>query len=718
MPQGACPKLTGGIEDAVVLADGALAVFSSDKGNIPLREGTAMGIYYHDSRFVSGYELRMNGYPLEALGVAYDDGKEAVFHLSHFPFTTPEGTDLDKLAVGLEWKRRVDGAAGELREEVLLRSYVEENVTIPLHFRFECRFCDTIQVRGLFPDVAGKHHEPGWEAGELHFVYDALDGVRRRTRIRFSEPPHEQRADGADFELVLPGQGERRLELRLSFEESGGGIETDRSRQSPPARAEMSDLTSSSDRIRRLLNRSFADVERLRRRHDDLPYYAAGLPWFSSLIGRDAMTTALMMLPYETTTSASTLRLLARFQGKMDNKTRNEEPGRIMHEFRASELARAGLMKNVPNYGAVDNNAIFLILLNHYVRWTGDLRLVEELAPCLGSILEWIDRRLEMSDGWIAYPVGMDDEEKHSAWKDVEGAVVREDGQPTQGALALAEVQALLYFGWRCVAELYRWTGEEGAAEKLGSRADKFREQFRASFWDEREGRLAMALEQGYGPIKLTVSNLARVFSSGILPREDCERVADRLLEEDSFSGWGVRTMSSREATYCPFGYHNGGVWPHDNALIVFGMARQGLNEHASRICDGLIEAAFHFPHLRLPEVFCGYPRAGHTSPAKFTTACQPQAWAAASVPFMLSCAMGLRPDALREKLVIDRPWLPPAVPDLQLRGLRVGGATLDLSFCRSRSGLEVQLDSLKGECRVSHIDDDGKENSLWPTSK
>ncbi len=693
--------LTRGIAQAVTIKDGEIFLLTSESGEIPRKPGHALGLYLHDTRFLSGYSLRLNGAPMECLGVVQETGREALFQMANFPLVTPEGLRLDKLALGLDWKRQLDGESLQLRETLTFHNYLPMEVRIPVTLRFVAQFRDIFQVRGLYPEEDGTRHEPRWQEEELIFGYDGLDGVYRETRVSFTARPAAKTKEGVEFDLVLPPRGQVNFHVAIKLKEGGDEIEL--APRSPLAdrAGRYARVSTRSLYVTRLLERSLADLRLLINRREGHDYYAAGLPWFGVVFGRDSLLTSMMVLPYERSIAESTLRLLASLQGRKYQESNEEEPGRIPHELRCGELARSGRLRKSPDYGTVDATPLFLLAIRELSRWTGSTELFEELSETVEAALGWIDARMERYGGWLAYHACSEHSCYHQGWKDVDGAVARKDGSRPEPPFALVEVQGLVHAAWLGCAELYRLTGQQRCADQLEAKAGELKGRFRETFWVKDGEFLAMALERGSHPLEIVTSNMGQAMWTGIVDPDQAPHVVRHLLDESNFSGWGIRTMSSRERTYCPFGYHNGGIWPHDNALIAAGFKKYGFDREAEMVIDAIIEAAFHFPLERLPELYCGYPKSTHSVPISYPTACHPQAWAAAAIPAMLATAVGLEADAFSRQLVIRQPRLPWTLPNLVLRGVKIGQAKVDLTFQRHGDETDVTVNRVEGDCQV-----------------
>ena len=408
-----------------------------------------------------------------------------------------------------------------------------------------------------------------------------------------------------------------------------------------------------------------------------------------TLFGRDSLISGLQSLAYEPNVAEQTLRLLAKFQGDKVDDWRDEQPGKIMHELRVGEMAHLNEVPQTPYYGSIDATPLFLILLAEHAAWTCRLNVFHDLRGDAEKALKWM---AEYGDphhaGWLAYADKSSKGLSNQGWKDSGDSIMNADGSLAKPPIALAEVQGYVYLAKRGMAGLYRRDGDDAAADRLEKEADDLRRRFNRDFWLEDKGIFALALQDGGKPAAVVASNAGQALWSGIADADKARRTADRLMADDVFSGWGIRTLSMQEKRYNPSGYHVGSVWPHDNSLIVAGFRNYGLDEAARRVFAGIAEAATYFHGDRLPEVFSGFRREHFGVPVRYPVACHPQAWAAGSVPFLLQSLLGLTPEAFDGRLRIVRPVLPDGVDRVELHRLRVGEARVDLRFTR-RTGPE-----------------------------
>jgi len=447
-------------------------------------------------------------------------------------------------------------------------------------------------------------------------------------------------------------------------------------------------IRSDGDLLDLAIRRSVADLRLLRNdgpRHGE-HYLAAGVPWFTTLFGRDSIITALQVLPFMPDVARETLHVLADWQATEDDPDRDMEPGKILHELRIGELARTGELPHRPYYGSIDSTPLWLILLDETYRWTGDLDLVRELWPNAIAALEWIDRYGDRDgDGFVEYerrtPQGL----LNQGWKDSGDAIRHRDGIPADPPIALVEVQGYVYDAKRRMASLAERLGDRQLSKHLLVEAVELEQRFNAAFWMPDLRYYAMALDRDKRQVGGIGSNAGHCLWSGIVPDDRVDAVVDRLLDPSMDCGWGIRTYASGQPGYNPVGYHTGTVWPHDNALIAAGMKRAGRHDAADRVASRIFEAAQHSPDFRLPELFCGFDRGLAEVPVPYPVACSPQAWAAATPLSLLQTMLGMHADAAKNILELDRPHLPAWLGKVTVHELRVGDRTVDLLFHRWR---------------------------------
>lgn len=455
-----------------------------------------------------------------------------------------------------------------------------------------------------------------------------------------------------------------------------------------------------------ILDRSLRDLHRLKSRLDTQEYFAAGVPWFATLFGRDSIITSLQTLAFDPQPAARTLRLLAQYQCRQADDWRDAQPGKILHELRCGEMAHLGEIPHTPYYGTIDATPLFLILIGCHAAWTGDLSLFTELRENIELALNWMKQYGDSDgDGYIEYASTSENGLINQGWKDSGDALVNADGTLARPPIALVEVQGYAYLARVLISELYNRSGNSQRADVLRREAEELRARFNRDFWLEEKGIYAMALQAGNQPVTVVSSNPGHALWTGIADDDKARRTMERLMADDMFNDWGVRTLSAQERRYNPIGYHLGTVWPHDNSIIAAGFRRYGFDDAAQRIFMGIIEATMNFEHYRLPEVFAGFHRRDYGVPVRYPVACHPQAWAAGTIPYLLTTMLGLEPAAFDQRLRIVRPRLPDFISWLEVRRLRVGRASADLRFERQTDGsISVKVLKTSGPLEVDSI--------------
>jgi glycogen debranching enzyme len=706
-------SVTPSIADSAVLKDGDLFLIFTPGGELPEGASHGLGLYYHDCRYLHTYQLRMNRAAPTPLGVTTAAGDRGRVELTN-PELSAGNVTLARDTLAIEWGRSLDGDRPSLTDTLTLHNWGRVAADVLLELSFGAGFEDVFEVRGLLEERLGTTHRPAWREGTLQFRYDGADGVTRTLTVEV--PPELVRRTGATLAawLRLEPRASHRLELRLVIDESPPAAEDGRAsrREDPWPRPGI--VTSDSLVLDEVLDRCFADLRLLRSTLRGRSYIAAGIPWFATLFGRDSLVAALQLLPYEPDVARDTLRLLAEYQADRVDEYRDAEPGKILHEYRTGEMARTGAIPHSPYYGSVDATPLFLIVLGEYVAWTGDLGLFDELRHHVARALHWIDHWGDRDgDGYVEYRSTSEHGLVNQGWKDSGDAIIDQEGRIATPPIALVEVQAYVYAAKLAVARLCERRDETELAGQLRQEAETLAGRFDRDYWVDELDCYALALEARKAPLRVVSSNAGHALWCGIARPDRAARLAPRLMADDMFSGWGIRTVSSESCRYNPVGYHLGTVWPHDNGFIAAGLKRYGFPAAARRIADGIVAAAAEFGHRRLPELWAGFSRRQYATPIRYPVACHPQAWAAGSVPFQLQHLLGLEPDGCARRLRVVRPVLPGLAGWLEVHGLAVGQARVDLRFEAQRSGARahprVDVLRVRGEVEVV-VEQEGEE--------
>ncbi len=700
------------IADATVLKDKDVFFISRADGMVPPEDNHGFGLYYNDCRYLSVYQIKLGDTEPVQLAANSDLGFKAICELTNREIQTDTGC-IAKEQLGIRWDRVVCGEHLALADVISFRNYSPAPVSFPVTFTFDAVFEDIFVVRGLLDHKPVREHKSFWENGALFFEYLGSDNVNRALKIQFSQPPASANITTAGFNIELQPAASQDLIVSISIFESANSIkgssapdedldltEIERSlnRSASDWMKTQTEISSDCEWLNNLMDRSIRDLHMLRSTIQENEYFAAGTPWFATLFGRDSIITSMQTLAFDPAVPEQTLRLLSKFQGTKINKLREETPGKILHEFRVGELTNSGEVPYSPYYGSVDSTALFLILVAKHASWTGDLSLFNELRNNIELALQWLDEYGdEDKDGYVEYHSLPGESLVNQGWKDGGDAMVNEDGSTATPPIALVEVQGYTYKAKKAMADLYRRIGEDERAARLDTQANDLRQRFNRDFWLADKGIYAMALQAEGKPVSVVSSNPGHAMWCGIVDQEKAASIVEKLMSEDMFSGWGVRTLSDKERRYNPIGYHLGTVWPHDNAIIAAGFRRYDFNDEACAIFDGIAKAGMHVGY-RLPELFAGFSRDDYVIPVPYPVACHPQAWAAGSVPFMLMELLGLVPMAFDNRLEIIKPVLPRSVNHLEVKGLRVGKARVDLTFSRkSEQKIQVQIQKNDG---------------------
>jgi glycogen debranching enzyme len=737
------PSKTLSIDDSLTLKDGNLFFLCKTFGDVPFAEESAEGLYYHDCRFLDGYELRLADRPMESLVSTSAKGYQALIELTNPDLFRPDGDLFARSEeIGIKWTRTLDEASLSLTDEIAIRNFGSRSLALPLTLRFKASFQDIFAVRSLAGERRGTFHPVEWHRGHLHFCYDGCDGLTRQLWVHPHTEPALVETDRLVFMVSLGQREETSLCLTISLSEgpaheevipgppNGGGEAAPGSGPAPagetapgagariepiptlasagvpsPARTlparrherepiwtgEGCSLRTSNVVIDSIMERSFRDLRMLRSSLDGEDYYAAGVPWFATLFGRDSIVAALQTLAYDPSISRQTLLILAKYQGQVNDLWREEEPGKIMHEIRVGELAHIGEVPHSPYYGTVDATPLFLVLAARYHAWTGDNELFGELAPNIQAAASWM-RAGARANGYITYESTSARGLTNQGWKDSENGIQNGDGSLAAPPIALVEVQAYAYRARLELAELYLRLGDAKQGVILRHEAAELQERFNREYWMPPARCFALALAAGGRKADVCTSNAGHALWAGIADRAKARDLRHTLMRPDMFNGWGIRTLSSESVGYNPIGYHVGTVWPHDNSMVLHGLRRYGFDREAATLFSGMVEAARNFDLYRLPELFAGFSRTEYEVPVHYPLANKPQAWAAGTVPSMMTSMLGLVPEAAAGRLRVIRPVLPEFLTWVELKGLRVGRNRVDLRFERAARGVAVRV--------------------------
>lgn len=596
-------------------------------------------------------------------------------------------------------------------EQLRLKNFGRTEIRVPLTVRFAADFADIFEVRGMVRDRKG-HHLPGRvDKNQAMLSYQGLDGILRETSILCTAAGGVRISDSEVYcDVNLAPQESSVIELSISClrqaeQFSGKSYSVAFEAVTEELQATLDtfpQISSTNSRFTDWMKRSTADIVMMTIGNPETNYPYAGVPWFSTVFGRDGIIAAMETLWLSPAIAKGVLEFLAQTQAKEVKPEIEAEPGKILHEMRSGEMAN---LKEVPfgrYYGSVDATPLFLMLAGAYYERTGDREFVQKILPNLELALRWINDYGDMDhDGFVEYATHSARGLVQQGWKDSNDSVFHSDGSDAEAPIALCEVQGYVYAAKLAMAGLMAALGDDSQSSRLRAEAEALRHSFEDAFWCAELSTYALALDGNKRPCRVRSSNAGHCLFSGIANPERAQLVAGTLLGPEHFTGWGIRTLGTGAARYNPLSYHNGSVWPHDNAIIAAGLARYGFHESAGQILLAMLDASSLVELYRLPELFCGLERREGEGPTLYPVACSPQAWAAAAGFLVLQACLGIEIDDVKKHIVFNRPYLPPGIPQLSLKGLHCGQSSVDLLLVRDSNSVAIQVPFKLGDLDI-----------------
>jgi len=692
--------------DNLTLIDGKTFLSTTVAGDIVPAGAPDVGFFHDDTRFLSHLELRINEQPSIVLSSNTERTYVSQIELTTEQMKVRDSFEIAENTIHIRRQQLLNGEA--LFDRFSLMNFNDRELNLSLALFFEADFVDVFQVRGTARPVHGQYYRPVRHGHCLSFFYRGLDTLLRETRIEMKPAPDRMEEKTAIWDIQLSPMKHWQIEVVITpivaEEKQSASCEFGtslRERRQRFSKWENSSTRFSSNHsiFDAALSSAVSDFHALQISDDGERIIAAGIPWFATVFGRDSIIAAYQALALSPQLAIDTLEVLARYQGKEDNPWRDEEPGKILHEFRQGEMTRCKELPFGPYYGSLDSTPLFLILLSETYNWTADAGLVKRLLPSAYAALDWIDRFGDLDqDGFVEYmrrsPKGL----ANQAWKDSWDACMRPDRTVSSAPIAPVEIQGYVYDAKYRMASLLRNFGDAARGEKLKKEAAELAKRLDKAYWMADRNFFAMALDGEKQQLKCIASNPGHLLFSRAVNRKRARTIVTRLMREDMFSGWGWRTLSEEEPTFNPLSYHRGSVWPHDNSLIAHGMALNEFRKPAIQVFTALFEAALNFRNYRLPELFCGVQRREHDEPVHYPVSCSPQAWASGSWFLMLTSVLGIRPSAPRGELNIINPELPEWLDYLRIRNLRIGNSRVGLDFSRHRDRTFCNVVEVEGE--------------------
>lgn len=686
------------------------AVFDHN-GDAIAAPGSTDGIFHRDTRYLSHLLLTIDGLrPILLSSTTRDNNAMLTCDLTNPDLKDKAGgLGLSHDLIHIRRSRFLWN--GGCFERLAIKNFHDQARTMRFGLIFAADFADLFEVRGATRKARGERHPPEIGPDGVTLGYTGLDGAVRRTGIRFAPAPGHLTGEYATFDLTIAPKEAASIFIEIQCNPTPGALDPyrnffvalrDSRRALRKSSSRAASVATSNEIFNEGVRRSVSDLYTLITETPEGPYPYAGIPWFSTVFGRDALITALETLWLDPAIARGVLGHLAANQATAFDAAADAEPGKILHEVRYGEMAELGEVPFRRYYGSIDSTPLFILLAGAYLERTGDLDTLRRIWPNLEAALGWIDKEGDRDgDGFVEYGRRTAEGLINQGWKDSFDSVFHADGSLAKGPIAIVEVQAYVYGAWRGAAEIARRLGHMRRAVDLDGKAEALRKQFDERFFDEELGTYVLALDGDKRPCRVRSSNAGHALFTGIAYPERAAAVADTLLSGSSFCGWGIRTVPTTEARYNPMSYHNGSVWPHDNAIIAAGMARYGLRRQAARIFEGLFAASIYIDLRRQPELFCGFNRQPGGGPTAYPVACSPQAWAAVAPLSLLQSCLGLSFDSVKSEITFDRPALPAFLDELTLRGLSIGNASVDVSLKCSGSEVVVRPLRRRGDIRI-----------------
>lgn len=679
-------------------------------GDIPFDNTRGLGLYTKDTRFLSQMELWINQEKPILLSSSADEN-----YVARILLTNPH---IEKNGEVLLWRESLEIERTRfifhdiLYETVKLSNFNPKPIQFDLSLTFAADFKDMFIVRGYNESTNGTLEPLQTEDRQMRFRYHGTDHIMRETKIEW-DMEHTCVSDNGKVTFHLQLQPTETQEITFSIMpivQQQEPMQLDRADAFDQLTASYKDWNARTTRVKsdlatfdKLYNRGLQDLRVLMTDIGYGPFPVAGLPLFAVPFGRDSLIAALQMLPVNPEIAKGTLRTMAATQGTKIDTWTEEQPGKIMHEMRYGELANKNQIPFTPYYGTIDATPLFLVVVAEYFTWTRDLQLMHELLPAIKKALSWIDKYGDRDgDGFVEYYQESSKGIANQGWKDSADSVVHENGEFAKAPIALAEVQGYVYHAKTKLAPILRLMNHTALANQIEREAKSLKEKFLESFWMEDHQYFAIALDRDKRQVRSVTSNPGHVLMSGMLKGIKAEQVAKRLVADDMFSGYGIRTMSTQSSGYNPMSYHDGSVWPHDNALCLLGLGRLDFKDEACTIMSGLLEASESFEYHRLPELFCGYERLrGYAVP--YPVACSPQAWAAGTPLVFLQTMLGITLDSVARTISFN-PILPDGMNNLEVEQLAVGSGHLSLHVSRKNlRHFHIEILSNTSEYKIKH---------------
>lgn len=669
-------------------------------GDIIPFDKSVQGLFHEGTRFLSHLQLNIESQkPLYLSSDLKEDNE-----LFSVDLTNPDIVEGNKLKLEkglLHIMREKVLWEGVYYERINFYNYAPVPISFKVEFIFDANFDDIFEVRGMERARKGDRLPVKTESHGLTISYLGLDKVERSSTIKLEPAPHRIVKQITYYELTLAPAKSLDIDLSVAFSSAGishmdiGFLTAVKKikRQLDYKSKNACEIYTSNQQFNHWINRSKADLITMLSETPSGIYPYAGIPWYSTPFGRDGIITAFECLWVSPQIAKGVLTYLAATQATMENSFRDSEPGKILHETRKGEMADLDEIPFKQYYGTIDATPLFVVLAGSYYIRTADLEMIRSIWSQIELALEWIKKYGDINgDLFVEYIRKKESGLFNQGWKDSHDSIFYADGTLAEPPIALCEVQGYVYDAWMKASVLAEALGFTEKAWEYTALATDFKMKFSEKYWSYEKSTFYLAITADDTPCDVVASNAGHCLFSGIATQEQAQKVAENLLSKTMYTGWGIRTLDAGEARYNPMSYHNGSVWPHDNALIAYGLSRYGLKEEVNQIVSGLFDASLFIEDQRLPELFCGFKRRPGEAPTAYPVACSPQAWSVATVFMLIQSFLGMEIRESDDVIIFHKPSLPPFMDTLTIRNLRFKHELLDIQFVRTADNVSIGL--------------------------
>lgn len=686
-------------------------------GDMCVEEQNQLGIFHEGTRFLSTHILKIeNVRPLLLSSTIKYENELLIIDL-----TNPNIIDNEKIKIPADTVHLFRSKFlwnASCFERLRVSNYGIYSVDIKLSITFDADFADIFEVRGAKRNHYGNKLPAEINSNSMSFDYQGVDQKIKTTNIIFDPKPDSIEDFSAIYKLKLRPKETQNFYTTIKFESNSKKLskkkfKTKKNIKYEKAWEKSKDemeifakthciINTSNEQFDNWLNRSYADLHMMITNTKKGIYPYGGVPWFSTIFGRDGIITALQTLWINPEISKGVLANLSELQAKDTDPVKESQPGKIIHEKRDGEMALTGDVPFKEYYGSIDSTPLFLILAGTYLQNTGDINFIKSIWPNIEMALNWIDEYGDIdNDGFIEYPIHTNSGLRNQGWKDSGDSIFHDNGEMAEGSVALCEVQGYVYEAKVSVSKIARLMGFKQKADEILLKAEDMKSKFNNIFWQDDLSTYALALDGDKKPCRVLTSNPGHCLYTGIVDQNKAKKLIDTLMSDKLYSTWGIRTLSSNEIRYNPMSYHNGSIWPHDNSIIAAGMAKYGSKDSTLSILNSLYNASMFFELHRLPELYCGFEMREAGGPILYPGACSPQAWATGSIFLLLNSCLGIRINGFENRVSFCNPMLPEFIDSLKIKNLKIGKGNADIKIEKHRNDVGINIQRKEGPVSV-----------------